>query len=527
MRLGFRFFILIMLIALFGFFTAQSLLVKYNGFAALADLLVFETTFYNTLHGAFLYNFRGGDVCHLGIHFAPMLVFHIPFYAIYRHVYTLFLVQGLWIGLGALGIFLLASRLLKDETASLFLAIAYLINPALLGGALWSIHEDPLAATFFTFALYAWVMRRKTAFWLLILCAILCKETMALVVSFLGLAFLIRYRHSASGRRTGILLFLLGAGWFFIATRLLMPLFSPLSLTDLQLPARYDAKIGHSITEMFVNFFRHPVFFFKTALKTPKIIYLAKLFLPFAFLCLLSPALLLPAMPVILMNILSYKVNLHATLLHQYTIPTVPFFFFAMLDGLRRLRIWLYRYRKGRQMESGAPQMRCFLRVVSVLLLGCAAATLLYSEVFAWAFFSRDETGRHWQLFSKESRAAAHQALALIPPDAAVAASPLVANHLAKRKIIYYNTEPEIRMLPFEYFIMVKTGIRGNKPEEFSEETINFLRKNCRVIYAKGRFLVLKRNTKPLTLEEFRRQRRRKNPDARKNPPGRNPGGMR
>jgi hypothetical protein len=55
---------LIFLILLFGLFSAQNLIKKHDNYEDLPDLLVFETSFYNTLKGDFLMNpviFGGGS----------------------------------------------------------------------------------------------------------------------------------------------------------------------------------------------------------------------------------------------------------------------------------------------------------------------------------------------------------------------------------------------------------------------------------------------------------------------------------
>ena len=498
-----RFRLLLFLAVLFALFTSLNLLAKYNGYADLPDLLVFETALYNTLRGDFLYNFRGGDVCHLGIHFSPMLLVYLPFYALFQHVFTLFLFQGLWVGSGALGIYFLAKRLLKNEGAAFLLGAAFLVNPITLGGVMWSIHEEPLAVPLFIFAIYSWRTGRTALFWILMIGAMLCKETMALVAAFFGLALLIRTWKTGRGRGAGIVLFLGSVLWFFFATRVLMPLFSPLSLGDLQLTARYDSRIGHSLPEMIVNFFRRPGFFFQTALETKKIAYLVKLMLPVGFFGLLAPVFLLPVLPVVAMNVLSHKLLWHATLLHQYSIVAGPFLFLAAMEGIRRLRISVYR--RGKTVSARRLSLFC-----SGAILACSLAAFFVSDVYPWTFFTRDARKSHLPLFSRESREAAREALSLIPPDAPVSASHLVANHLAKRKVIYYNSEPQIRLLPFEYFVIVKSGPMGDDPEEFSEKTVRFFQEECNILYSRDRFLVLKRKKRPIPLEEFRRRRRGK-----------------
>ncbi|MBN1902203.1 DUF2079 domain-containing protein [Candidatus Sumerlaeota bacterium] len=498
-------------ILIFAFLIANNLIAKHNDFEDLPDLLVFETSIYNTLKGDFLYNFRGGDVCHLGIHFAPMLLVHVPFYALYQNVYALFLVQGIMTGMGALGIFFLARRILKNETASLILSIAFLINPIVLGGALWSIHEEPLSVPFLAFGFYAWAKRRWSAFWICMAGALLCKETIALMTAFLGAAFFIRYRRTPVQRRNGAVLFMISVCWFLLATKILMPLFSPLSPSDLQMAARYDARIGRAIPEMFLNLFRHPEFFLETILQSAKMKYLFNLFLPVAFLCFFSPEFLLPLVPVISMNILSYKYKWHATLLHQYTIPAAPVIFWGAMDGFRRLLV-LYRIRRKkrkRRVEQG--DRRRFTLIFSVIVSLGSVAGIFASGIHRWVFFNEDPRISYCPLSSTpESLSATREALALIPPDAAVSASHLLANHLAKRRILFYNKDPEIRILPFEYYVIVKTGRRGDEPEEFSDETVEFFRKNCIQVFQKDRILILKRKTPPISLEEYRRQRRRR-----------------
>ena len=496
-------FILALVILAFALFTSLNLLAKYQGYADLPDLLVFETLLHNTLRGDFMYAFREGDVCHLGIHFSPLLLIYLPFYAVYQHVFTLFLVQGLWVGMGAAAAYLLGRKYFRSRGAALIMAAALLINPIVTGAVLWSIHEDLLAFPLLMFALYFFVKRKISLFWLFIFLALLSKEFISLVVFFTGPALWWRFRNRKEAAKTGILLMALGLGWFFLTTRVLMPLFSPMSLSDLQISARFDPRIGHSVPEMAGNFFRHPLFFIRTILQKPKILYLVKMLLPFAFACILSPALLLPVLPVALMNLLSHKVLWHSTLLHQYTIPAAPFLFIAAIDGFRRLRAIIWRKRK----KGGGLSLYRHLRTgyfPAILLLAFSLIGFFVSDVDEWALHTKDKRKKHLNLFSRESRKTAEKALAVIPPDAAVSASFLVANHLAKRKIIHYNREPEITILPYEYFVIVKGGMKGDAPESFSEETIEFFREKCEPVFARGRFLVLKRKTPPPSLEEFR-----------------------
>jgi hypothetical protein len=89
-------------------------------------------------------------------------------------------------------------------------------------------------------------------------------------------------------------------------------------------------------------------------------------------------------------------------------------------------------------------------------------------------------------------------------------------HHLAKRKIIYYNSDSEIPYLPIEYYVIIKTGPKGDQPEEFSEKTIQFLQDHYDPIFQKDRIVILKGRISPPSLEEFRKNRQLKKFPAEK-----------
>jgi uncharacterized membrane protein len=137
---------------------------------------------------------------------------------------------------------------------------------------------------------------------------------------------------------------------------------------------------------------------------------------PFALLPLRSPLVLLAA-PLVLSRLLSSSANHWGTSFH-YSAPLAPILAMAAADGLARLVA-------GRRPE----QQRRLLHAVPALM--CVLCAFLPGRLPLWRVLAPS----HYQ--SLPADRAGYAALALIPPDASVAAQHAVVPHVSRRRAIY------------------------------------------------------------------------------------------
>ncbi|GAB6135456.1 DUF2079 domain-containing protein [Thermococcus prieurii] len=137
-----------------AFFSAYSVfrLYAFEHFYAPGYVLCDTHTFYsdliNTLHGnGFFYSPYEGT-SHFAVHNSPILFLLLPIVALFPHIETILVVQSIFIGLGAVGLFYFAREVLKSEKSALLLALMYLINPFVHGINKADFHACALAIPF-------------------------------------------------------------------------------------------------------------------------------------------------------------------------------------------------------------------------------------------------------------------------------------------------------------------------------------------------------------------------------------------
>ena len=91
--------------------------------SSLTDLGTFDQAVWGTLHSDFFLNTNtvSKKVSYLGIHFRPVLLIFLPFYAILPKAEWMILAQSFALSLTAWPIYLLAKQVTKSDCASLFL----------------------------------------------------------------------------------------------------------------------------------------------------------------------------------------------------------------------------------------------------------------------------------------------------------------------------------------------------------------------------------------------------------------------
>ncbi len=214
------------------FFSAVSIW-KYNHFLYNGlDLAIINNVFYNTLHGHWFWSSVQGH-SYLGDHFTPILIFLLPFYALWQSPEILLILQSLFLALAAWPIYKVSQLVLKDKRLALGLALLWLINPLVHNANLFEFHFISLLPFLF-FSLFYYYLKIKTHphkklllcfYVLMLLCLIIREDVVFIILLFLILASLSNLKHKQTLRCLGYG-WLIALGWLVVST-LVIRRFSP------------------------------------------------------------------------------------------------------------------------------------------------------------------------------------------------------------------------------------------------------------------------------------------------------------
>ncbi len=355
------------------------------------------------------------------IHFEPILIPLSLLYVVWPSVNALFALQALVVASGAIPIWLLATRRLRNPWWGVAFAALFLIYPPNIAALTDDFHPETLAGVILLWALYFLTVRRYRALVLCLALALLCKETLTLDVMGIGLFVALIHRRW----RLGLGIVVGGALTLGLALAL-MRLLSP---------------IGHSpVTGRFTDLLHAPISTLLAMAHDPaRRSYLIKLLAPFGFLPLLSPWMAALALPSVALNLLSSDPSMYSGR-YQYNTDIAAIFIVAAIDAL----VWIaplvsgwFSVARARLRRSGAPgwlttlarpQIALVIVIVPALVVGLGSqATRAYQQV---------TVGGSWPSITAHDRLGAAIA-ALIPPDASVSAQSTLAPHVSRRAAIY------------------------------------------------------------------------------------------
>ena len=172
--------------------------------------------------------------------------------------------------------------------------------------------------------------------------------------------------------------------------------------------------LGDTPVQMLLNVLRRPHLYAATILQGGKIVYVLVLLLPTLFVPLLRPAWLLPAVWVLLPNLLSSRPQQYSSL-YQYDALVVPFIVLAMV------RVWCGLSARGRLKLASRPMVGL---TAAALIVGAGNLRLWHVDRYALANLGR--VGCFKSLCER------------IPSDAPLSASLNLGPHLIRRQLLDY-----------------------------------------------------------------------------------------
>jgi len=377
------------------------------------DLGNFVQAIWTTAHGDGVLqqtNLHGEQISRLGVHFEPILLVFAPLWRIWPRPEMLLTVQAIVLALGALPVFWPARKHLRSERAAFGLVLVYLIYPPLQWLTLDEFHPGALGCSLLLFAFWYLDEDRLVPFTVFALLACTTREEMPLVVAGMGVYYAITRRRWWFG--LGV------AAIGLTATALIVEVLTPYFRhgAPLSFYGRYK-DVGGSPREALRMIFTHPIHVLQIVFDHRGVRYLLGLFAPLLGLCFLAPLALIPALPLLAINLLS-SAHGQTSIHFHYTAGEIPILIAATVLGVA----WLARRRPG----------------IAIPVIGVAiAATVIGNYILGPLPMWRHLPGGQ-QLGADRSDVTQHdhiadEALELVPADVVVSATNNLGAHLSAR----------------------------------------------------------------------------------------------
>jgi uncharacterized membrane protein len=394
----------------------------------------------------------------LGDHFSPILILLALLYWLWSDPQMLLIAQAVLIAASIVPVFLFAEPRLGRPGAYL-LAAAYALFWGISVAVGYQFHEVAFSPLLIALCVLFADRRQWPAFFASVAALLLVKESMSVLVVFIGLWLL-------SGRelRLGAITAGVGIAWYLLTVDLLIPAFAGgtgyTHWTYTAFGPDAPSAVGHIVT--------HPASPFVELVDDPeKRRTLAYLALPFLGLFLCSRLALL-CIPLVAQQMFSASPLFWATEFH-YWLPIAPVLAMGAADGLRNLVRWTRRERS--------------LAVVGAV---AAAAMLAVNVGLAHRFPLWRLVEPGFSLSATASDQAAKRALAEVPGDASVTVPAPQLPHMSERAGIYLLGYPA----PATEYVVFQPGLLGWPDPEYERRWLDSRRASYRPVYRRDGWVV-------------------------------------
>ncbi|MEL4898672.1 DUF2079 domain-containing protein [Crocosphaera sp. Alani8] len=298
------------------------------------DLAIFDQAVYLISQGkipisSFLNIHILGD--HAAFIFYPLSLF----YKIHPSVYWLLLIQAFVLCFGALPVYYLSQYHGLTQSKSLTLSLVYLLYPLIFNINLFDFHPDVIAVDSILWSILAAFWNNLGLFIIAIIITLSCKSVLSLTILFMGLwLFFFQKKY-----KLGAISIVFSISWFVISTRLIIPIFSENTANINRHLERFN-YLGNSFLEIAQNLIFKPWLLFQGLFNLPNLEYLLLLLIPIIWgLSWQYLAPLIGAFPTLAMNLLSQN-GLQKDLLHQYSLPVIPFLMLVVIMTVAAKKSW-------------------------------------------------------------------------------------------------------------------------------------------------------------------------------------------
>lgn len=319
------------------------------------DYTVFDQSMWTTYrYGMLMVNgIEGGT--HFAVHNSPIFLLLQPLYALWPGIPLLLLLQTLALAAGAWAVYLMARERLPEWGSRVFVVL-YLFYHPLHGVNYDQLNESAYATAPWLFALYFLSKRRWRAFWVCCVLALMVKEDEAFTLAVFGLYVIgsglwmrqvLKRGESAWMRglqpedaetflRHGFAMVALAMAYAGFSFGVVLPHFQAETGFGYFIAERYG-NLGRTLPQVIHTMVFHPAYVFRTLLTKDRIGYVPDMLAPFAFLSLLTPAILLISLPAFTINLLSNFEMMHNSA-SRYPAAIIPFVVVSAIATVSRMR---------------------------------------------------------------------------------------------------------------------------------------------------------------------------------------------
>lgn len=391
-----------------------------------------------------------------GVHFMPLLGLLVPVYALAPSAATLFVIQS---GAVAASVFPLYHLMLRrtDGRYALGLSLAYLASPPLLAGIFFDFHIESFLPVTTLWTWLIWESRRYKLLPVAMMTMLSVIEFAPVILTAMALMFLVKGARSWSRARRDGAMFPRIELWLPLVV---IPLGIVLTFVFFSIPKVVSPNtpplltvgpLGGSLTEILRNAIINPGLILQALAinASTKALYLIGIWVAALGLWVLRPLDGLPALPWILVALLTAFPLYAYPASNQYGFLVVPFLFPATATGVQAVIERKRRRLEGREERDSAPiPQTTRLRTTSAALRNPLVVFLIILLVASQlAMNPVSPLSSSWEGVGRlpgEHEATVRTILGMIPDSASVSAQPDLFPHVANRREAYPYLVPGV-----------------------------------------------------------------------------------
>ena len=381
----------------------------------------------------------------LGDHAAFILYPISLLYRIKADLHWLLLIQAIALAMGAIPLYAISRRYLSN-LESRAIALCYLLYPAIFNSNFYAdFRPESLAVPGLLWAMSAAIAGKSWQLATAIALVLSCKERLGLTVIALGVWFCL-----CEGKRVyGWGCIVAGVIWCVFTMGYLIPLLRSGNPSGLE----FYSSLGSSTSEIGLNLLKNPALLLGRLFLGDRLGYCLLLVAPVILgLHWREVALLIPALPMLLLNLLSDYAP-QRDLIHHYSLPIFPF-----------IMVWLVRslaiYRQQQQRQWLKPKWLILWAAIAFLALG-------KYDYFVTRYLSH-----------LSNLPSVYAALSQVPGQGSVLTAAHLAPHLSHRAIVDLFTDSlptPAQLNRYDYVLL-----DAQHPEKLAPETLAALKDRLR-----------------------------------------------
>lgn len=427
----------------YGYFFTNLSITNHHALATRTiDLGLYDNIFYQSVHGRPLGCTFLKTGYHGSAHFDPILVALSPLYLFYPRAEFILGLQSVWIGSGVIPVFLLARHFLGGRLQGVLLAAAYALQPALHGANMYEFHSLTLATMPVLWTLWALHTGRFKTYWVLLFVSLTVREDIPLMMIPVG--FVCMLQSATALRRLGFITIIACAIYFVVVKKYFMTSAGVImSGPQAYSYAYYYSEMipdGKGLGGMFLTLLTNPTFVIRHALEEVKLVYLATVYLPMAFMPFLARSWRLTLLYGLAFTTLATRNAVFSTHF-QYSNTMLPFALAALPLGIKQFSEGTF----ATAYRLDAPRLR------NALVFGIFAAALATSYKFGGLWESQSFRGgfvRVHRTLSADQQAHydwMEETKKLIPARASVGVTQKIGPHVSNRKDVYLYGQKNVQ----------------------------------------------------------------------------------